>query len=174
MPKKKSKSKTKEPLKLERVNERVKHNYTDDEMVSFAYLLGQKYRAIRAVQSEAKAVKKDYAARESSIESDIDELSERVNTRFEMRQKECLKFFDYKGGQVYWFLCDDLADVKMDLFDEADELLQYLIMDEAIDPVKQRGITQDERQQKLDEGVNEGEAGDEGETGDEAQKVETS
>ena len=163
--KKANKAAKAEPIKLERVVERVKHNYTDDELIVFAYELGQKYRAIRAVQSEAKAVKKDYAARESSIESDIDEISERVNTRFEMRAKECFKFFDYKGGNVYWFLCADIESaIAPDKFPDVDELLNYLLADEDFSPAKSRPITQNERQQKLDEGVN----------NDDKQTVETS
>lgn len=173
-----------EPIKLERVNKRVKHEFTDDELISFGFALGQKYRSIRAVQSEAKAVKADYTAREKSLEADIDEVSGKINARFEMRNKECFKFYDYKGGEVYWFLCADVEDgVDIESCPTADALLVLLLVDEVFSPVNQRKISDNERQQKLDEGINKAadgggdQPGDEGEPDadkDGKQAVETS
>lgn len=148
--KKKSKAKA-EAFKLERTTERVKHNFLDDELIGFGFSLGQKYRSIRAIQSEKKAVVADYTAREKSIEADIDEISGKINAGFEMRAKPCFRFYDYKGGRVYWFLCDDIKKSGLDLltFPDLDEILKYLLKDEAFDAIKDREITDQERQAKL-------------------------
>jgi len=154
MPKKITKGKGKakaEPIRLERVLKRVKHNYLDDELIAFGYALGQKYRSIRAVQSEKKAVVADYAAREKSLESEIDEISGKINAGFEMRGKDCFKMYDFKGGVVYWFLCNEIENAKIDpqTFPDAEAMLEYLLTDEVFNPVMQRPIRDAERQAKL-------------------------
>jgi hypothetical protein len=156
----KSEAKAKvDPIKLERVNKNVKHNFLDDELITFGYSLGQKYRAIRTVQAELKSVKADYTAREKSLEADIDEISGKLNAGFEMRGKDCFKFFGYKDGQVYWFLCEE---IEIDLINKAYQLgvgvkgfpdaetfaLEYLLT-EAFEPVKQRPLRDHEKQKKL-------------------------
>lgn len=179
MTKKKTTKKDKpkvEPIKLQRVTERVKHNFSDDELITFGYSLGQKYRAIRTVQSEAKATAADYKAREKSLEADIDEVSGKINAGFEMRAKDCFKMYDYAGGVVYWFLCADLDPedgFSAKNFPDADTLLEFLLTDEAFTPVKQRPIRDDERQAKL---FDEQSAGDvvDAEFDDGKQTVETS
>ena len=150
MPKKKKIEAAKaDPLKLERVIETVKHNFVDDELISFGYKLGQKYRSIRTVQSEAKAVAADYKAREKSLEADIDEISGKLNAGFEMRGKPCYKFIDYKAGRVYWFLCDDVGEPTALNWPDAEALLEHLLLDESFGPVKQRPIRDHERQTRL-------------------------
>ena len=150
MPKKPTKKKDKvEPLKLERVVETVKHNFNDDELISFGYKLGQKYRAIRSVQTEGKAVAADYKGREKSLEADIDEVSGKLNAGFEMRGKPCFKFFDYKAARVYWVLREAVGDPKGFKCPDADALLEHLLIDESFEPVKQRGLREHERQAPL-------------------------
>lgn len=151
MPKKKTKdaAKVESKLEIERVRENVKHSFIDDELIAFGYKLGQKYRSIRSVQSEKKAVAADYAAREKSLETDIDEISHKLNTGFEMRIKDCFKFMDFKAGRVYLFLCDDVGDPSAFNVPDSDALLEHLLLDEAFDPVLDRKLLDYERQAHL-------------------------
>lgn len=177
--KKADKKKAKEPITLNRVVERVKHNFLDDELIVFGSLVGAKLRDLRSVVADKKAVAADFTAREKALDAEIDELTGKINAGFEMRGKETFKFFDYKAGVVYWFLCEDIEDRPLDVktFPDADELLAYLLADESFEPVRQRPIRPDERQAKLfaDEqaaGGDDDHAGDKVEDGN--QTVETS
>ena len=138
-----------EPLALQRVRENVKHNFTDDELITFGYTLGQKYRAIRTVQTEKKAVAADYAAREKSLEADIDEVSGKFNSGFEMRIKDCFKFMDYTEGRVYLFLCEDVGDPAAFKVPDSEALLEHLLLDEAFTPVLDRKLLDYERQAQM-------------------------
>ena len=140
-----------EPITLNRVVERVKHNFLDDELITFGALVGSKFRELRSVIGDKKAIAADFTAREKALEAEIDEVTGKINAGFEMRGKETFKFYDYKAGVVYWFLCEALENRELDpgKFPDADELLAYLLTDEDFEPVRQRPIRPDERQAKL-------------------------
>jgi len=150
--KKKAVKKKPEPIKLKRLDERVRHNFSQSELVDFARQLAKKYRTLRTIESEKKSIAAQYTSREKQVGIEIDEITSNVNDGFEMRKKPCIELKDYKGKIVYYFLADDILEgpdaIDPQIFGTADDLLAYLMTAE-YEPAGERPLRPDEHQQEL-------------------------
>ena len=148
MAKKKEGTKTaKDGARLQRVIESVKHFFSDEELIEIGAEQSAKIRNLRALIEDKKSVAAEYAAREKTLNAEIYALSNKISGGYERREKPCFVF--YGKDHVYWFLCEDLAKLKPADFSTTDDLLEYLLTDEAFSPVKSRRMREDERQKPL-------------------------
>lgn len=154
----KDKDKAAEPLKLERVVERVRHDFNQAEIAEFGREVARGVRALKVVESERKSIAAQYASQEKTLAIEIDEFSRKIGDGYEMRRKACYCLKDFKNEQVYYFLCDNLEDWNFENFATAADLLEQLLKDEAFEPIKTRMLRADERQMNLFE--SEGDTGD--------------
>jgi hypothetical protein len=84
----------------------LKVTLTDEEHRHKGELLARAIKQLRTSENETKAIAAFWRDVVASDRLKVEELSNQVADRFEMRDVECEEVIDYEAGKVFWFRTD--------------------------------------------------------------------
>lgn len=128
MPKEKgNKELSKKPEKLEKTTTMLRYNFTEAELKDKAQSLGEAVQKLVQIEDELSQIKSDYKKKLQEKQSEVNELSNHITTKYEMRNTPCFlhKNFKLKERQ---YLSHDSEILKTEPLTTAD---YQLAIDEA-------------------------------------------
>lgn len=97
--------KVKEP-EIELVEELIRYQFTDQEMVKLAESIGELMHKIDRLNQEKKATSSQYDAEIKRVDLDLQEVAQSIRDGFDMRRVECYVVKDYLERKAYYLRAD--------------------------------------------------------------------
>ena len=82
--------------KLEKTTTMLRYNFTEAELKDKAQSLGEAVQKLVQIEDELNSIKSDYKKKLQEKHAEINELSNHVTTKYEMRNTPCLLRKDFK------------------------------------------------------------------------------
>lgn len=96
MAKNKSIKPSKEEKKLEKTTVMLRYNFTEAELKEKAQSLGEAVQKISQIEDELSSIKKDYGKQITQKQGEINELSNNITQKYEMRNTPCFLHKNFK------------------------------------------------------------------------------
>lgn len=109
----------------------VKYEFIEEEKREISIEMAEKVSRLDSLEDELKAVKSDFKSQIDQTSADMKNLASKINNGWEMREIKCIIEYDYENGIVRHIRTDNGQEVKT------------------------RKMNQEERQMRIDDGVNE-------------------
>lgn len=96
MTKKSDKQKISKGDKLEKTTTMLRYNFTEAELKDKAQSLGEAVQKLAQIEDELNSIKSDYKKKLQEKSAEINELSNHITAKYEMRNTPCLLRKDFK------------------------------------------------------------------------------
>lgn len=91
---------TKADIEIKRMSRILKVMFTDKERLAMGDQMANAVRNIKQVKDELDAIKAQYGSKSKALEAEIANVSERLNSGWEMKSVECEEQRDFRVGSV--------------------------------------------------------------------------
>lgn len=104
-----SKGKSKEEeKKLEKTTTMIRYEFNKLELEEKAQSLGEANKRLGTLASELATIKKDYTKRITETQCRVDELSDNVTQKYEMRNTQCFLYKNFKMKERQYLDADGI------------------------------------------------------------------
>lgn len=95
-----------ENKKLEKTTIMLRYNFTKEELQDKAQSLGEAVQKLVQIEEELSTIKSDYKKKLTEKQSQINELSNHITTKYEMRNTPCFLHKNFKAKERQYLTHD--------------------------------------------------------------------